>query len=62
MNLIINHKLWADQGKEFYDKLMQEWLDIDNILMYYTRNDGKSVISEKFMKTLKAKIYKKSNS
>ena len=62
MNLIINHKLWADQGKEFYDKLMQEWLDIDNILMYYTRNEGKSVISEKFMKTLKAKIYKKSNS
>ena len=62
MNLIINHKLWADQGKEFYDKLMQEWLDIDNILMYYTRNEGKSVISEKFMKTLKSKIYKKSNS
>ena len=62
MNLIINHKLWADQGKEFYDKLMQEWLDIDNILMYYTRNESKSVISEKFMKTLKAKIYKKSNS
>ena len=62
MNLNINHKLWADQGKEFYDKLMQEWLDIDNILMYYTRNEGKSVISEKFMKTLKAKIYKKSNS
>ena len=62
MNLIINHKLWADQGKEFYDKLMQEWLDVDNILMYYTRNEGKSVISEKFMKTLKAKIYKKSNS
>ena len=62
MNLIINHKLWADQGKEFYDKLMQEWLDIDNILMYYTRNEGKSLISEKFMKTLKAKIYKKSNS
>ena len=41
---------------------MQEWLDIHNILMYYTRNEGKSVISERFMKTLKAKIYKKSNS
>ena len=62
MNLIINHKLWADQGKEFYDKLMQKWLDIHNILMYYTRNEGKSVISERFMKILKAKIYKKSNS
>ena len=62
MNLIINHKLWADQGKEFYDKLMQEWLDIHDILMYCTRNEGNSAISERFMKTLKAKIYKKSNS
>ena len=27
--------------------------------MYYTYNEGKSVISESFIKTLKAKIYKK---
>ena len=27
--------LWADQRREFYNKLMQEWLDI-NILMYST--------------------------
>ena len=29
------NKLWADQRREFYNKLMQEWLDI-NILMYST--------------------------
>ena len=37
---------------------MQEWLD-NNILMYSTHNEGKSVIAEMFIKTLKAKIYKK---
>ena len=38
---------------------MQEWLDNINILMYSTHNEGKSVIAERFIKTLKAKIYKK---
>ena len=53
------NKLWVDQGREFYDKLTQEWLDNKNILMYFTHNKGKSVIAERFIKTLKAKIYKK---
>ena len=37
---------------------MQEWLDNNNILMYSTQNEGKSVIIERFIKALKAKIYK----
>ena len=38
---------------------MQEWLDINDILMYLTHNEGKSVIAERFIKTLKTKTYKK---
>ena len=38
---------------------MQEWLDNDGILMYSTHNEGKSAIAERFIKTLKSKIYKK---
>ena len=38
---------------------MKEWLDNNDILMYSTHNEGKSVIVERFIKTLKAKIYKK---
>ena len=53
------NKLWVDQGREFYNKLMQEWLDNNDILMYSTHNEGKSVIGERFIKTLKSKIYKK---
>ena len=53
------NQLCIDQGREFYNKLMQEWLDNNDILMYSARNEGKSVIAEMFIKTLKAKIYKK---
>ena len=38
---------------------MQEWLDNNDILMYSTCNEGKSVIAERFIKILKAEIYKK---
>ena len=41
---------------------MQEWLDNNDILMYSTHNENKSVIAERFIKTLKSKIYKKMTS
>ena len=53
------NKSWVNQVREFYNKLIQEWLDDNDILMYMTYNEGKSVISERFMKTLRDKIYKK---
>ena len=52
------NKLWIDQWREFYNKLMQELCNND-ILTYATHNRGNSVIAEKFIKTLKSKIYKK---
>ena len=51
------NKLWVDKGREFYDKTMQESLDINDSLMYPTHNEGKSVITERFIKTLKSKVY-----
>ena len=56
------NKLWVDQRREFYYKLIQEWLDNNNTLMYFTHNEGKLVIAERFMKTLKIKICKKNDS
>ena len=41
---------------------MQEWLNKNDVLMYSTYNEAKSVIIERFVKTLKAKLYKKSDS
>ena len=37
-------KLWVDQGREFYNNLMQRWLDDNVILIYSAHNEGKSVV------------------
>ena len=52
------NKIWADQGGEFYSKLFKRFLKIKNIEMYSTFNEGKSVIAERFIRTLKNKIFK----
>ena len=31
------NKLWVGQERQFYNKLVQEWLDNNNILMYSTQ-------------------------
>ena len=46
-------KLWVDQGRIFYNKLMQECLNNNNILMYSTHNEGMSVIAQRFIKNTK---------
>ena len=48
------NKLWVGQGREFYNKLIQEWLDNNDFLMHSTHNEGQSVIAERFIKTLKS--------
>ena len=53
------NELWFDQGKELYNKLMQEWLSNDKISMYSTHNEGNSVIAERFIKILNDKNFKK---
>ena len=53
------NKLWFDQGREFCNQLMQKWLENNDILMYSTHNEDKSVIAERFIKTFTVKIYKK---
>ena len=46
--------VWS-RKKELLFKLTQEWLK-KVILMYYTHNERKSVIAERFIKLLKSKI------
>ena len=53
------NKLCIDQRIHFYNSLMQKWLDDNDILMYSTHNEGKSVVVERFTKFLKSKIYEK---
>ena len=48
----------VDLGGEFYNKLFKRFLKINNFKMYSTYNEGKSVVAERFIRTLKNKIFK----
>ena len=52
------NKIWVDQGSEFYKNSFKDFLKINNIEMYSTYNQGKSVAAERFIRTLKNKIFK----
>ena len=52
------NKIWVHKGSEFYNHSFKKWLKDNDIFMYSTNNGGKSVIAERFMRTLKNKIYK----
>ena len=52
------NKIWVDQGSEFYNIHFTKWLKDNNIEMYSTHNEGKSAVAERFIRTLKNKIYK----
>ena len=39
--------------------LMPKWLNDNGILMYSRHNEGKSVVAERFLKTLEGNINKK---
>ena len=52
------NKVWVDKGSEFYNAYFKKWLRDNNIVMYSAHNEGKSVVAERFIKTIKSKIYK----
>ena len=41
--------IWVDKGSEFYNRSMKSFLQNNNIEMYSTHNEGKSVIAERFL-------------
>ena len=52
------NKTWVDKGSEFYNRSIKSFLQNNDIEMYSTYNKGKSVFAERFIRTLKNKIYK----
>ena len=52
------NKIWVDQVSEFYNYSFKDFLKINNIEMYSTYNEGKSVVAKRFIGTLKNKIFK----
>ena len=52
------NKIWVDKGSEFYNAYFKKWLRGNDIVMYSTHNEGKSVVAERFIRKLKSRIYK----
>ena len=52
------NKTWIDQGSEFYNNSVKDFLKMNNVEMYLTYNEAKSVIAERFIRTLKNKVFK----
>ena len=52
------NKIWVDKGIKFYNGSMKSWLVKNAIEMYSAHNELKPVVAERFMRTLKNKIYK----
>ena len=48
----------VEKGTEFYNSFFKQWLKNNDIEMYSIHNEGKSVVAERFIRTLKTKIYK----
>ena len=53
-----SNQIWVDQGSEFYNNLFKKLLKDNNLEMYSVYIEGKSVVTEIFIRTLKNKIYK----
>ena len=52
------NKIWVDKGSEFYNSHFKKWLKDNSIEMYSIHNEGKSAVAERFIRTIKNKIYK----
>ena len=55
---IARNEIATERDRELYNKRTEEMLDNNDILMYSSHNEGKSVIAERFIKTLKAQSIK----
>ena len=58
MSLIKPNKIWVDKGGKFYKRSMKVWLQDNDIDMYLTHNEGKSLVGEIFIRAIKNKTYK----
>ena len=52
------NKIWVDKGSEFYNSFLKKLLKANDIEMYSIHNKGKSVVTERLIRALMAKIYK----
>ena len=51
-------KIWLDKGGGFYNNSFKKCLKYNDLEMYSTHNEWKSVVAERFIRIIKNKLYK----
>lgn len=51
-------KIFADKGREFYNKHVKRYLRSKRILLYSTENETKASIVERFIRSFKSRLFK----
>ena len=46
------HKIWVGKGSEFYNKSKKSWFQDNDIEIYLTHNEEKSLVAERFIRIL----------
>ena len=52
------NEVLVDKGSKSCNRSMKLWLAKNDMEMFSTHNEGKSVVAESFIRTLKSQIYK----
>ena len=52
------NKIWVDKSSKFYNRSVKSWLQDNDMEKYSALIEEKSVLAERFIKSLKNKIYK----
>ena len=45
------NKMWIDKGGQFYNNSFKKWLQDNDTVIYFTHNEGKSVVPETFTRS-----------
>ena len=45
------NKIWEDKGSEFDNRSVKSWIEKNDKEIYSTHNEGKSIVSERFIRT-----------
>ena len=54
-NVKESNKVWVDKSNEFYNRSLKSWLYCNDVVIYSTHHEGKSIPAERF---IRKKIYK----
>ena len=49
------NKILVNKDSEFYNRSRKSWLEKNDIEMYWKHNEGKYIVAERFIRTLKFK-------